>query len=164
MMIGVTCFDLQPCCLIRTDRGNPSWKCPDFATSPHVKDVAKNFHDWLKHRSDLLQPHQDHFSDLTMKLEGRTYIISGGCSGLGLATARDLHAAGAYVSLLDLNAGAGEKIVKELGERSRFFEVDVSDTASVEQAVNGSVEWVKQTGKAIGGVVAAAGVGGAAKV
>jgi NAD(P)-dependent dehydrogenase (short-subunit alcohol dehydrogenase family) len=99
-----------------------------------------------------------------MKPENRTFIISGGCSGLGLQTAKDLHAAGAYVSLLDLNAGAGEKIVKELGERSKFFEVDVSDTASVEAAVNGSIEWVKSTGKPVGGVIAAAGVGGAAKV
>jgi NAD(P)-dependent dehydrogenase (short-subunit alcohol dehydrogenase family) len=99
-----------------------------------------------------------------MKPSNRTFIVSGGCSGLGLQTARDLHAAGAYVSLLDLNAGAGEKIVKELGERSKFFEVDVSNTESVEAAVNGSMEWVKQTGKAVGGVIAAAGVGGAAKV
>jgi NAD(P)-dependent dehydrogenase (short-subunit alcohol dehydrogenase family) len=99
-----------------------------------------------------------------MKPENRTFIISGGCSGLGLQTARDLHAAGAYVSLLDLNAGAGEKIVRELGERSKFFEVDVSNTASVEAAVNGSMDWVKTTGKDVGGVVAAAGVGGAAKV
>lgn len=99
-----------------------------------------------------------------MKPEGRTFIVSGGCSGLGLATARDLHKAGAYVSLLDLNAEAGEKIVKELGERSKFFEVDVSQTESVEKAVNGSMEWVSQTGKPVGGVIAAAGVGGAAKV
>jgi len=99
-----------------------------------------------------------------MKPSGRTFIISGGCSGLGLATARDLHASGAYVSLLDLNAGAGEKIVQELGERSKFFETDVSDTSSVEAAVNGSIDWVKQTGKEVGGVIAAAGVGGGAKI
>jgi len=100
-----------------------------------------------------------------MKPSDRTFIISGGCSGLGLATARDLYKAGAYISLLDLNAEAGERIVKEFGsERAKFFETDVSDTSSVEAAVNGSVEWVKKTGKAIGGVVAAAGVGAAAKV
>jgi 3-hydroxyacyl-CoA dehydrogenase/3-hydroxy-2-methylbutyryl-CoA dehydrogenase len=100
-----------------------------------------------------------------MKPENRTFVISGGCSGLGLAVARDLHAAGAYVSLLDLNADAGAEIVKEFGsDKAIFFETDVSETASVQAAVDGTVEWVKKTGKLIGGVVAAAGVGAAQKV
>ena len=100
-----------------------------------------------------------------MRPENRTFIISGGCSGLGLATARDLHSSGAYVSLLDLNADAGEQIVKELGkDRAIFFETDVSDTESIKNAVDGTAKWVQQTGKEIGGVVAAAGVGSAAKV
>ncbi|OCK82294.1 3-hydroxyacyl-CoA dehydrogenase type-2 [Lepidopterella palustris CBS 459.81] len=94
-----------------------------------------------------------------MKPENRTFIISGGVSGLGLATARDLHSAGAYVSLLDINANVGATIVRELGERARFFETDVSDTKSIEAAIKGTVKWVEETGKAIGGVVAGAGVG-----
>jgi len=99
-----------------------------------------------------------------MKPEGRTFIISGGCSGLGLATARDLHSAGAYVSLFDLNEEAGETIVKELGNRAKFFECDVSQTESVENAVNGTAAWIKETGKHLGGVIAAAGVGAAQKI
>jgi NAD(P)-dependent dehydrogenase (short-subunit alcohol dehydrogenase family) len=100
-----------------------------------------------------------------MKPANRTFIISGGCSGLGLATARDLHSAGAYVSLLDLNADAGAEIVAELGpERATFFETDVSDTESVKAAVDGTAEWIGKTGKSMGGVVAAAGVGSAEKV
>ena len=99
-----------------------------------------------------------------MKPANRTFIISGGCSGLGLATARDLHDGGAYVSLLDLNADAGAELVEEFGSRARFFETDVSSTESVEQAVNGTAAWIKETGKELGGVVAAAGVGAAQKV
>jgi NAD(P)-dependent dehydrogenase (short-subunit alcohol dehydrogenase family) len=99
-----------------------------------------------------------------MRPENRTFIVSGGCSGLGLATARDLHSAGAYVSLLDLNGDAGARIAKELGERAVFFETDVSDTESIKTAIDGTATWVKKTGKAIGGVIAAAGVGAAAKV
>jgi NAD(P)-dependent dehydrogenase (short-subunit alcohol dehydrogenase family) len=99
-----------------------------------------------------------------MKPEGRTFIISGGCSGLGLATARDLHSAGAYVSLFDLNEDAGEEVVKELGDRAKFFECDVSETDSVQKAIDGTAAWIKQTGKHLGGVVAAAGVGAAQKV
>jgi len=94
-----------------------------------------------------------------MKIANRTFIISGGVSGLGLATARTLHASGAYVSLLDLNADNGAKISSELGDRALFFETDVSDTSSIAAAIAGTVEWVKKTGAEIGGVVAGAGVG-----
>lgn len=53
----------------------------------------------------------------------------------------------------------------ELGSsRARFFETDVSDTDSVAAAVQGTMEWVKQTEKEVGGVVAAAGVGNPGKV
>ena len=83
---------------------------------------------------------------------------------MGLATARDLHASGAYVSLLDLNAEAGAEVVKELGERAIFFETDVAETSSVEKAVEGTAKWIEKTGKPMGGVVAAAGVGAAQKV
>ncbi len=99
-----------------------------------------------------------------MKPANRTFVISGGCSGLGLATAQDLHAAGAYISLLDINAEAGQRTVKELGERAKFFEVDVRNTESISKAVEGTMEWVKQTGREIGGVIAAAGVGLPGKV
>src|SRR4051812_5006152 len=94
-----------------------------------------------------------------MKIADRTFIISGGASGLGLATARDLHSSGAYVSLLDLNSDSGSQIVSELGPRAKFFETDVSDTDSIAAAIKGTIDWVKQTGKDVGGVVAGAGVG-----
>ncbi|KAI8933648.1 hypothetical protein NX059_009371 [Plenodomus lindquistii] len=94
-----------------------------------------------------------------MKIADRTFIISGGASGLGLATARALHSQGAYVSLLDLNASNGAKTIADLGPRSKFFETDVSNTSSIAAAVAGSVAWAAETGKLIGGVIAGAGVG-----
>lgn len=94
-----------------------------------------------------------------MRIRDRTFIISGGASGLGLATVRELHGNGGSVAILDLNAENGEKIVKELGEKTKFFEVDMSETESVQTAVEGVVDWVKQTNKPIGAVVPAAGVG-----
>ena len=66
-----------------------------------------------------------------MKIADRTFLISGGVSGLGLATARALHAQGAYVSLLDLNSENGAKIASELGSRAQFFETDVTDTSAI---------------------------------
>lgn len=100
-----------------------------------------------------------------MKPAGRTFIISGGCSGLGLATACDLHQAGAYVALLDVNADAGHSVIQELGEqKAKFIQADVTETSSLEAAVNSTVEWIQQTGSVLAGVVAAAGVGLPAKV
>jgi len=94
-----------------------------------------------------------------MQITDRTFIISGGASGLGLATARALHAQGAYVSLLDLHAANGTALTSALGTRSRFFETDVSCTSAITAAVTATLAWVQETNKPIGGVIAAAGVG-----
>lgn len=56
-------------------------------------------------------------------------------------------------------------MVEDLGsDRARFFVVDVSDTDSIATAVQGTLEWVKQTGKELGGIIAAAGVSNPAKI
>ncbi|GAB7353929.1 hypothetical protein MBLNU459_g4537t1 [Dothideomycetes sp. NU459] len=63
-----------------------------------------------------------------MHIKDRTFIVTGGSSGLGLATARNLHSHGGSIAILDLNAKSGEKAVQELGsERSHFFECDMVD-------------------------------------
>ncbi|KAK3073988.1 hypothetical protein LTR53_003935 [Teratosphaeriaceae sp. CCFEE 6253] len=99
------------------------------------------------------------FDWLSMHIKDRTFVISGGASGLGLATVRDLHAHGGYIAILDLNAENGAKVVTELGDRTTFFEADVSSPPSVEAAVSALVVWTTKTGKPIGGVIPAAGVG-----
>lgn len=100
-----------------------------------------------------------------MHIKDRTCVISGGSSGLGLATARNLHAQGGYIAILDLNADSGAKAVQELGsDRAKFFEADVSDTESIEKAVAGVSQWVQETKKPIGAIISAAGVGNPAKV
>lgn len=99
-----------------------------------------------------------------MLIKDRTFIVSGGSSGLGLATVRDLHAHGGYVAILDLNAKSGSKVVSELGSRTKFWEVDMTESEHLESAVQGIAEWTKQTGAPIGGVVPAAGVGNPAKL
>ena len=99
-----------------------------------------------------------------MHIKDRTFIVSGGASGLGLATVRDLHAHGGYIAILDLNADVGSKTVSELGSRTKFWEVDMTETEQLESAVNSIVDWTKQTGAPIGGVIPAAGVGNPAKL
>ncbi len=75
-----------------------------------------------------------------MQLEGRTAIITGGASGLGRATARELHGAGASVVLLDLEGSDGEQVAGELGDRAVFAATDVTDPDQVQAAVDLAVE------------------------
>ncbi|KAL1898365.1 hypothetical protein Cpir12675_001910 [Ceratocystis pirilliformis] len=95
-----------------------------------------------------------------MKIDGRTFVISGGASGLGHACAQDLIAHGANVAVLDFNEKLGEQVVKELGDdKARFFPCNVRETESIAGAVKGTLDWVSKTGKPLGGIIPAAGVG-----
>ena len=86
-------------------------------------------------------------------------------SGLGKATVRQLVTQEGYVAILDLNEESGQALVQELGSHAtRFFKADVTDTESIAAAVKATKSWVQQTGKEIGGVIAAAGVSTPAKI
>jgi NAD(P)-dependent dehydrogenase (short-subunit alcohol dehydrogenase family) len=67
--------------------------------------------------------------DLTQRLAGKVAVITGGASGIGLATARRFAAEGAKVVIGDFNAEAGEKAAKEVG--GLFVQVDVTDEGQV---------------------------------
>ncbi|WP_375398172.1 SDR family NAD(P)-dependent oxidoreductase [uncultured Sphingomonas sp.] len=64
-----------------------------------------------------------------MKLDGVAAIVTGGASGLGNATAKMLAAAGAKVTIFDLNEEAGKVKAEEIG--GLFQAVNVADEASV---------------------------------
>lgn len=64
-----------------------------------------------------------------MELNGISAIVTGGASGLGEATARQLAARGARVVIADLNADKGEALAKEID--GVFVAVDVTDTDQV---------------------------------
>jgi NAD(P)-dependent dehydrogenase (short-subunit alcohol dehydrogenase family) len=68
-----------------------------------------------------------------MELNGTVAIVSGGASGLGEATARELSRAGAFVVVADLNADRGKAVAGEVG--GEFVKTDVADQASVTAAV-----------------------------
>lgn len=70
-----------------------------------------------------------------MQITGRTFVITGGASGLGAATARKLAAAGADVAVCDVDAVQGKKLVGEIGSRARFFVADVTDESQVRAAL-----------------------------
>jgi NAD(P)-dependent dehydrogenase (short-subunit alcohol dehydrogenase family) len=71
-----------------------------------------------------------------MQIEGSSAIVVGGASGLGEATVRRLHEAGARVLIADVNADKGQALADELG--AAFATCDVREeeqvTAAVEQA------------------------------
>ncbi|GAA3842650.1 SDR family oxidoreductase [Sphaerisporangium flaviroseum] len=92
-----------------------------------------------------------------MDLNGAAAIISGGASGLGEATARELAGVGATVVIADLNAERGKALADELG--GVFVQTDVSDEASVQAAVDAAVA----TGKPLRAVINSAGIGWASR-
>src|SRR5687768_15560931 len=70
-----------------------------------------------------------------MLIEGARALVCGGASGLGAATARRLHAAGALVTIADVNEDGGRALVQELERRAAFVRCDVTDPAAVDEAV-----------------------------
>jgi NAD(P)-dependent dehydrogenase (short-subunit alcohol dehydrogenase family) len=67
-------------------------------------------------------------------------LVFGGASGLGEATARRLHGAGARVVIADLNAERGEQVADELGEGARFVKANVLESEQVQAAVDAAAE------------------------
>ncbi|KAF8649272.1 hypothetical protein AX16_005900 [Volvariella volvacea WC 439] len=131
-----------------------------------------------------------------MKIANRTFILSGGSSGLGLATLEGLLKEGAYVAVLDLSpppssvqdiqpsqsshlpqvlasidtsiststpsaasSSSPSRNGKEGSNRVLFIKTDVAQLEQIEHAVNLTVEWTKETGAALGGVINCAGFG-----
>jgi len=91
-----------------------------------------------------------------MQLKESTFIVTGGASGLGAATVRRFHAAGARIVIADLNAEAGQKLAEELGERAVFCKTDVTSEADAEAAVAAAAKLGQ-----LNGLVNCAGIGGA---
>ncbi len=75
-----------------------------------------------------------------MDVEGKGALVCGGASGLGEATVRRLHGAGARVVISDLNADRGNELASELGAPARFVEANVLETENVQAAVDTAAE------------------------
>lgn len=70
-----------------------------------------------------------------MHLDSISALVTGGSSGLGLATVRRLRAAGARVGIADLNPPADD-VLAGLGEGVLFAKTDVTDEAAVNEALD----------------------------
>lgn len=73
------------------------------------------------------------------RIAGRIALITGGASGLGLATARLFLAEGATVVISDIDAAAGERAASELGAGCHFVAHDVSDESAWQGVVADTV-------------------------
>jgi NAD(P)-dependent dehydrogenase (short-subunit alcohol dehydrogenase family) len=73
-----------------------------------------------------------------LELEGIGALVAGGASGLGEATARELAARGARVTVADLNEDRGAALASELG--GQFAKADVTDEAQLAAAVEAAGE------------------------
>ena len=67
------------------------------------------------------------------RLDGKVALVTGGASGIGAATSRELVRAGAEVLIADLNFVAATALAAELG-RAKAIQMDVTQAASVEAA------------------------------
>ncbi len=95
-----------------------------------------------------------------MQIDHHVFLVAGGASGLGAATARMLAQAGGKVAIADLNRRAGEELVAQLGPVTHFIVADIADEASGRTAVEAAVSAFG----ALHGLVNCAGVAPAEKV
>lgn len=94
-----------------------------------------------------------------MQIQGNVFVVTGGGSGLGAATAAMLVERGGQVVLADVNAAAGEEVAAQLGSQARFVQTDVTSEDSARNAL------AVATGLGtLRGLVNCAGIGPAEKV
>ena len=94
-----------------------------------------------------------------MDITGASAIVTGGASGLGLASVKRLTAGGARVVIVDLPTSNGAAIAEECGESARFVGADVRDP----EAVSAAMDAAEATGP-LRVVVHCAGRGGAMRL
>ncbi len=95
-----------------------------------------------------------------MDFEGRTFLVSGGSSGLGAACVRGFCKAGAKIVLGDINSSAGQALADELGSAVHYVFMDAADEAAVQHAVEAAVN----TFGSLSGAVNCAGIAPAERV
>jgi NAD(P)-dependent dehydrogenase (short-subunit alcohol dehydrogenase family) len=95
-----------------------------------------------------------------MKIAGNTFLVTGGCSGLGEACVRRFIEQGAQVVACDINDSAGGTLMDDLGSQVLFVRTDVTSTEEVEAAIAAAMN----NFGGLQGVVNCAGILGASRV
>jgi NAD(P)-dependent dehydrogenase (short-subunit alcohol dehydrogenase family) len=71
-----------------------------------------------------------------MNISGSVALVTGGASGLGEATVREIVRRGGRTVIVDLNAERGTELAKELGDAAVFCKADVSNAEDVQAAID----------------------------
>ncbi|MFE7061332.1 3-hydroxyacyl-CoA dehydrogenase [Sutcliffiella sp. NPDC057660] len=95
-----------------------------------------------------------------MKVENICALVTGGASGLGEATVRNIVEKGGKALILDLSEKRGRMLVEELGNSVLYFKTDVTSEEDVRAALKQGIEKIGS----INAVVNCAGIGVAQKV
>ncbi|WP_409254083.1 3-hydroxyacyl-CoA dehydrogenase [Bacillus sp. SCS-153A] len=95
-----------------------------------------------------------------MNISESIVIVTGGASGLGESTVRQIIKQGGKAAILDLSVERGESIVEELGDRTIFIKTDVTCEEEVSKAIHKAIEAFGS----INTVVNCAGIGAASKL
>jgi NAD(P)-dependent dehydrogenase (short-subunit alcohol dehydrogenase family) len=75
-----------------------------------------------------------------MRIQGRTALVTGGASGLGLAVVKAITGGGGFATMLDVPSSKGLEAARALGFRARFTGADVTSEEEVAAAVQQTVE------------------------
>lgn len=94
-----------------------------------------------------------------MQIHDRSFVVTGGASGLGAACARMLITAGGRVIVVDRNKASGEALAGELGDAAKFVAADVTDEAQIRAAIEAAIGLAP-----LGGAIACAGIAPAARI
>ena len=89
-----------------------------------------------------------------MQIQGQTFLVTGGSSGLGAACVRRLVGQGGNVVIVDVQKEAGEALAAELGSSAAFVQTDVTS----EEAVQAAVDTAVSTYGALHGAINCAGI------
>ncbi|NBJ68200.1 MULTISPECIES: 3-hydroxyacyl-CoA dehydrogenase [Clostridia] len=79
-----------------------------------------------------------------MEIANRVAVVTGGASGLGEATVRQIVAEGGKVAIFDVARENGTALAEELGSQVVFYHVDVTNEASVQTALESTIEQFEQ--------------------
>ena len=94
-----------------------------------------------------------------MDIKNNTFLVTGGASGLGAATASMIIERGGKVVLVDVNSDVGNRVEAQLGAKARFVQADVTSDESARKAFA-----VAQSMGPLRGLVNCAGIAPAEKV
>lgn len=75
-----------------------------------------------------------------MNLKDKVAVVTGGASGLGLATVTRLVEKGAKVVIFDLDEAKAKEAVEQLGDQVQYAIVDVADDESVQKGINQAID------------------------